>query len=386
MGSRAARSAAGFAPVGVALLVLTVTLLFVFIDRPVDAQNLETRAADLASMRRQIAVLHGRLEAVSSRETTLEDELGRVEAERELQELRLGEATAALELADAQATATEERIAQLEASIALVRDDLRRRLVGLYRLGGHGYLRFVLALEADDDLLPVLRQLRYLVRRDRRAIDRWQVLGERLEGERAALAARRAEADAWRGREQVRRDELAAAESRRREVLERVGRERRRLAAETEALEAKARKLSRFVAALGGASEDLLGEPLDEFRGVLDWPADGEVAIGFGPRRERRYRTEVPHNGLTLTTDPGSRVRAVFPGEVRFAADFEGYGPTVIVQHAGRAFTLYAGLALLNVEKGEVISLGDVVGAASDSLYFEIRVRNEPRDPRAWLR
>jgi septal ring factor EnvC (AmiA/AmiB activator) len=79
-------------------------------------------------------------------------------------------------------------------------------------------------------------------------------------------------------------------------------------------------------------------------------------------------------------------VKAVYPGKVLFAADFQGYGPTAIVHHAGRVFTLYAGLSGLRVKRGDVLSLGAALGTASDRLYFEIRIENQPQDPLAWLR
>ena len=67
------------------------------------------------------------------------------------------------------------------------------------------------------------------------------------------------------------------------------------------------------------------------------------MTVGFGPRLDPRYGTRVPHDGVDIATVPGEPVRLVYPGRVVYAADFEGYGPTVVVQHAGRAFTLYAG-------------------------------------------
>ncbi len=122
------------------------------------------------------------------------------------------------------------------------------------------------------------------------------------------------------------------------------------------------------------------------FRGVLDWPVKGKVTERFGPRLDPRYRTQVPHNGVDLATAPGADVHVVFPGKVLFAAPFEGYGPTVVVVHPGRVFTLYAGLQEIRVAKEGMVSLGDVVGLASDKLYFEIRVENHPDDPLSWLR
>ena len=110
------------------------------------------------------------------------------------------------------------------------------------------------------------------------------------------------------------------------------------------------------------------------------------MTAGFGPRLDPRYGTRVPHNGLDIACARGSEVRVVYPGRVAFAAAFEGYGPTVVVEHAGRVFTLYAGLARVLVAKDDVLSLRGVVGTAADSLYFEIRAENRPEDPRLWLR
>ena len=109
-------------------------------------------------------------------------------------------------------------------------------------------------------------------------------------------------------------------------------------------------------------------------------------AAGFGPRLDPRYRTEVPHNGLDVEVAAGTEVRAIFPGKVLYAAQFEGYGTMVVVYHSGRAFTLYAGLRSLAVAKDDMLSLGEVLGTAAETLYFEIRIDNQPEDPADWLR
>ena len=88
----------------------------------------------------------------------------------------------------------------------------------------------------------------------------------------------------------------------------------------------------------------------------------------------------------TSRRSAGEAVQAVYPGSVAFAAPFEGYGPTVVLQHAGGVFTLYAGLGRLQVAKGDVVALRQALGEAADRLYFEIRVDNRPEDPLAWTR
>lgn len=345
------------------------------------------REEELAEVRARIETLRGRLATIRTQESGLEKELALVEADLELQEVQLKEATEALALASEQAELAQQRVEALKKDLERAREDLRRSLTALYVLGRHGYWRLFLQLKADDRLLPAIRSLRFFILRDRQAIERVEAAEKKLLEESAYLLARRREVETWHRDEAARRDALAEARRRRAAVLVRVGTERRRIAAEADLLSDKEIKLARFLNALvAGDQEPLRGKPIQDFRGLLEPPVEGAIAVPFGPRRDPRYQTEVPHHGVDYQTRRGAKVRSIFPGEVIYAADFEGYGRMVVVRHPGKVFTLAAGLELLNVGKGDVLSLGDVVGIAGDTLYFEIRVDNEPQDPQDWLR
>lgn len=348
-----------------------------------EAGSPDPREAELVRIRREIGGLKKRLADTRDRQEGLGGELRRTRLELELQESQLAEATAALELAAARATAAEAKVAELETALGETRKDLRRRLHGLYRLGRQGYLRLFLSLRAGENLLPAIRQLRFLVRRDQASLDRFVATREELAGERLRLEAQRQAMAEWQQQEAKRRDGLVRLRRRQERLLAQLEAERKRLASRTDALQEKEQKLVRLIDSL--ATEiPLTGTPIQDFRGVLDWPALGEVAGRFGPRRDPRYNTEVPHSGIDMVL-AGPEVRAVYPGEVVFAAHFEGYGQMVVVHHAGRVFTLYAKLQELRVAKGDVVSLGAVLGAA-DELYFEIRHENQAEDPLLWLR
>lgn len=345
------------------------------------------REQELAEVRARIEVLRGRLAAVRTQESGLEKELAVVEAELELQQVQVKEATEALALASEEADAAQLRVELLKAELERAREDLRRSLTALFVLGRHGYWRLFLQLEPGHNLLPAIRSLRFFILRDQQAIVRVEAAERALVEQSAYLLARRREVEAWHEDEAARRDALEKARRRRAEVLARVGAERRRIAAEADLLSDKEIQLARFLNALvAGDQEPLRGKPIQDFRGLLDPPVEGEIAVPFGPRRDKRYQTEVPHHGIDYRTRRGAKVQCIFPGEVIYAADFEGYGPMVVVRHPGKVFTLSAGLELLNVAKGDVLSLGDVVGTAGDTLYFEIRVDNEPQNPEPWLR
>lgn len=347
----------------------------------------QSREQELAAIRAQIVDLTARLERARSAQSGLRGELAAADLALELQEKRLAEAVTARDLVAGRAAASEAEVRRLETAVARARRGLGRSLAGLYRLGRQGYLRLFFTLRPDHRLLPSVRLMRFLARRDRQAVDRYQEAQARLAGERERLLAEREEMERWLGQEEARRRQLLGLRQRKATLLARLEQEQRTLAAQTADLADRERKLANFLDLLYGRNTALLaGTPMQQFRGVLDWPVRGRVTSGFGPRLDPRYRTQVPHNGVDLESAPGSEVKVIFPGKVLFAAPFQGYGQTAIVLHPGRVFTLYAGLSDLRVGPEAMVSLGDVVGLASDKLYFEIRVENRPEDPLRWLR
>jgi len=353
---------------------------------PLCAQQ-PSREQELSALRAEIGRLSARLAEVRREQRGLQGELAAVEVELRLQEARLAEATAARDLAVRRVEEGEREVRRLESALETARSDLRRRLAALYRLGRQGYFRLFLSLKPDRRLLPSIRLVRFLARRDHAVIDRFQQAKDDLAGERDRLVARREEAETWIRGERVRRQQLVAAREHKQALLARVERERQSLAARTTELADRERKLGNFLDFLYGRTPSSpAGTPMQQFRGVLDWPAEGRVTSGFGSILDPRYKTKVPHNGVDLAVSPGAEVKVVFPGKVLFAAPFQGYGNTVIVQHPGRVFTLYAGLSALRAGREDMLSLGDAVGLAAERLYFEIRVENRPEDPLNWLR
>jgi len=354
---------------------------------PLPAQQKLSREQELSNLHAEIGRLTSRLSEARRQQKGLQGELAAVEVELSLQEARLAEAAAARDVAAKRVEEGEREVKRLEGALDASRTDLRQRLTALYRLGRQGYFRLFLSLKPDRRLLPSIRLMRFLARRDRSAIDRYEQARSDLDRERGQLVAKREVAEKWIRNERTRRQQLVAAREHKEVLLARVERERQSLTARTTELADRERKLASFLDLLYGRTTTTpAGTPMQQFRGVLDWPAEGKVTAGFGSILDPRYRTKVPHNGVDVAVSPGTEVKAVFPGKVLYAAPFQGYGNTIILQHPGRVFTLYAGLSALRAGKEDMLSLGDAVGLASDKLYFEIRVENRPEDPLGWLR
>ncbi len=111
-------------------------------------------------------------------------------------------------------------------------------------------------------------------------------------------------------------------------------------------------------------------------------PVPPVVTSRFGWREGRN------HNGVDLDLEVWDTVRAAFPGVVRFANTFGGFGRLVVVRHYNGLETFYAHLHRIKVKPGDEVDAGQLVGLGGSSghstgshLHFETRFRGIPIDP-----
>ena len=86
------------------------------------------------------------------------------------------------------------------------------------------------------------------------------------------------------------------------------------------------------------------------------------VARGFGRVVDDEFRTETFRKGVDFAAAAGAPVRAVAPGEVRFAGWFRGYGRIVILDHGDGYFTVSGHLDAVDVAVGDMVGEGDDLG------------------------
>jgi murein hydrolase activator len=119
---------------------------------------------------------------------------------------------------------------------------------------------------------------------------------------------------------------------------------------------------------------------------------DGTVLYGFG-RMVNPNNTTTRWNGMGIAAMTGTPVKAVAPGTVVSVGQLGTYGLTVIVQHGGGDYSVYASLNAANVRSGATVRKNDVIGTVGTSdpdlrphLHFEIRPQGHAVDPESWLR
>lgn len=196
----------------------------------------------------------------------------------------------------------------------------------------------------------------------------------------------------------IRREaEKAKAEARRREKEEAAAAAKKAAAnpatsnptaGTTTARPAPAKSKSVFSATPEG---ELISDNFEKNRGKLPWPVDkGQIKIHFGPYKIAELKITGNNPGLTLETEEGAPVKAVFDGEVVSVFEVDG-NSAVFVRH-GKYFTTYSNLNSVAVGRNQHVKAGQVLGKAATNsegngeIEFVLMQDTRNLDPEPWIR
>ena len=119
----------------------------------------------------------------------------------------------------------------------------------------------------------------------------------------------------------------------------------------------------------------------------------GRVTSEFGMRKHPQFNTGLGHTGMDIAAPIGTPVIAVAAGEVLFAGSMRGYGNVLMIDHGSNLLTVYGHLSRMDVGEGQVVRQGQVIGGVGNTgvstgshLHFEVRVGEQARNPREYLR
>jgi len=123
------------------------------------------------------------------------------------------------------------------------------------------------------------------------------------------------------------------------------------------------------------------------------WPVDGTLEGGFGGRRNPFGGPGYEfHTGQDIEAPLGAPVIAGARGEVSFVGWQNGYGQLVVIDHGGGLSTRYGHLSHIDVELGQTVSRGELIGKVGSTgrstgphLHYEVRINDQPVNPLQYL-
>lgn len=341
---------------------------------------------------------------------------------------------------EAEITLTEQEIELRELELEQLIENYKKIILYAYKNGRSGNMEMLLTSESINQMLvrsnylrrfdeqktkqaDVIRQVRRELdevketledsySRNREVLEEIRVekeeLGSQRQQQEQTVEEIRQERSTWLAELQETReakenmestftDLIAAEEELREEENERL----RRLAQARNIADAgrRAEEVERYSSPSGNRESFVSDEELSAYensfsqaKGQLDWPVESKtIAKKFGRVRNPLYGTVTEHEGINIVSEAGSEVRAVAGGYVLNILPFPGYGDVVLVKH-GSYYTVYGNLSRIDVEVGEEVNKGNMVGLSGtpqselgEVVFFAVRDGNQFVNPESWL-
>ena len=148
---------------------------------------------------------------------------------------------------------------------------------------------------------------------------------------------------------------------------------------------------ARAVAATSGAAAPIFAPRSVSVpsRMPVDSPA---FTSSFGMRTHPILGGRRAHKGVDLAMPAGSPIYATADGVISRADWFSGYGLYVAIEHGGELQTRYGHMSRLNVEAGQQVKKGDIIGYVGSTgrstgphLHYEVRIAGEAVNPVPYL-
>lgn len=194
-------------------------------------------------------------------------------------------------------------------------------------------------------------------------------------------------------RKKIEQGRLANTKKVRETLLARLNKESSAQQTQLQRLQAREKTFKSLLVSLHKATNDVPFQtgrikPFNQLRGQLAWPVKGKLIKRYGSKRANSH-----WDGVLISAQEGSDVRAVSQGRIVYSDWLKGYGLLVIVDHGKGYMTIYAFNQGLLKDVGDLVNAGDVIAAVGKSngrnqagLYFGIRKKGNPLNPEKWCR
>ncbi len=140
--------------------------------------------------------------------------------------------------------------------------------------------------------------------------------------------------------------------------------------------------------------QKLVGDNFAQNKRKLPWPVERGIIIEHFGIHQHPVLTnvQIKNNGINIATEIGSKVRAVFNGEVSRVFGISGGNSAVIIRH-GKYLSVYSNLREVVVKKGDKISTKQIIGTvyfdkddgSKSILKFQIWHESQKLNPEDWI-
>jgi len=342
---------------------------------------------------------------IESRLDQLDDAVAELTKQATAAQRRLAAAERTLRKAEADQDIALKRLGLAQAQVDASRQQMNQTVAAMYQRGTSEeqalYVALVEGASTPQDLFQAQRYVSGTVKADRRELDHFVALlkqaddlkhqvdaaADEIKATRDAQAAEKDRIEGLKSQAMANRAAAKSEEDRQQELLKEVQDRKSDFQSELNALQVESGAVGEFLRQVQ-AGQKLAPRRKRTFKA----PVNAPVSSGFGIRVHPILGDVRMHTGIDFAVGTGFPIKAAGPGVVVWAGPRGGYGNAVIIDHRNGLATLYGHQSRVNVEVGQKVTAGQVVGfvgqtglATGPHLHFEVRELGTPVDPMLYL-
>jgi len=358
-------------------------------------EDVAARSRELNELRTRIHDLQNRLVARRKQKTREERALRDIDRDINITRKALKQTESRLQSVRDQLTRFQRQQKNETRRLDTQRKYLAREARSAYVMGRQKQVKLLLNQEQPDTVGRMLTYFGYFSRARAEKIDAMNTLLMQLQTRQVDIEEKTVVLSTLRDRQRTRVDRLAEQKQLRAKAVAALRQQLAKQGGALKQLQADERHLQELVRSLQELLADIPtdvahNKPFDALKGALRWPARGQLSARFGAPRGNSGLT---WQGVLITAPEGGKVRVVAQGRVAFADWMRGFGLLLIIDHGDGYMSLYGHNQALYKEVGEWVDTGEVIatlgasgGQSRPGLYFELRYRGRPVNPRKWCR
>lgn len=367
-------------------------------------QDLSQQKQKRSRLEKDIEILRSQLSSNADKSSQALSAISLIQAQQKSRRQLIAESDRELGVMDARIADITRQVRVKQAVLDTLQAHYSRLVMGAYK--NRDIKMWYMYILASENISQAFRRFGYF----KNLSSQISVQARKVEQAKKELNIKKTELQLAREQEkkvraerQAELDRLKADESRQKNIVSKLRKDKKAyqasLRAKQDEMRAIDKQISAMLAQASGSSSSAkkkskpvdytLDKNFENNKGKLPWPVDGPVTEHYGAYQNKELHLSLFNNGINIACESESPVRCVFDGEVSNVMIAPGYGQCILVQH-GTYYSSYCKVKNATVRQGDKVKTGQVLGEVSTimgktQLYFLI-YKKKYLDPEQWLR
>lgn len=337
----------------------------------------------LGSIKKKAQTLRSEIRRNSNKQSQVIDEMRWVDDQISKLDDRLDASREKLDGAKDTQKKLAADLAKESASLSVVKGEAARRLRAMAMRGSETVLSVLVGSKSVGDFAARKALVERVAQHDKELFQKVRTIRDRVLAKKQAQDAVVAKVARLTRGIQADKDEMKAAQLKKRKMLAQLESTKDRLEDQLDEMEDQSRAIEAQLLAYQARSGGTVYAG-----GRFMKPAKGPIVSRFGNRYHPILHKSRLHAGLDIGAGYGSTIVAAAAGTVVSAGWRGGYGNCVVIDHGGGISTLYGHMSKISVSDGQRVARGQKLGAVGATglatgphLHWEVRVNGRPVDP-----